>query len=252
MPWNPNVYDQFKQQRQQPFYDLVALIHPKPQLRIVDLGCGTGELTLYLAEHFPDAEVLGIDNSAEMLSLVPTHPRLSFAHTDIEAFLNTPQQWDVVVANASLQWLDKHATLWPQLVGKLAPRGQLAVQMPSQTENRLNQLLLALVRQAPYQQALAGWQRNSPVLDLDDYAQILFQQGASDMALYQKVYPQIAKDSDELYQFIAGSALIPYMERLPAALQQPFVRDFKQHIARAFPQQPALYAFKRLLMHATF
>ena len=252
MPWNPHVYDQFKEQRQQPFFDLLAHIRPQARMRIVDLGCGTGELTLALAERFEDAEVLGIDNSAEMLQQAPTHSRVQFRQQSIQDYVANGEQADVLVANASLQWLDEHQILWPQLIHKLRPQGQLAVQMPNQAHNRLNQLLGLLAQQAPYAELLQGWHRPSSVLELDDYAQILFSAQAQTMTLYQKVYPQIAASSADLYQFIAGSALIPYLEHLPASAHAEFIAVFKHSIEQAFPHMPALYAFKRILMHAQF
>ena len=252
MPWNPQIYDQFKAERQQPFFDLMAHIQAKPHLRIVDLGCGTGELTVRLAEHFSDADVLGIDSSLEMLQQAPSHPRVHFEHQNISDYLATGEAADVLVANASLQWLDQHAQLWPQLRRKLRPHGQLAIQMPNQAHNCLNQLLSKLAQQPRYAKSLQHWHRPSSVLDLDDYAQILFAENAIHMTLYQKVYPQIAASHDDLYQFIAGSALIPYLEHLPQNEHAAFIADFKHSIANAFPQLPALYAFKRLIMHAQF
>lgn len=252
MPWNSQQYDQFKAERQQPFFDLIAHIRPQAQMRIVDLGCGTGELTLALAERFEDAEVIGIDNSAEMLQQAPTHSRVRFRQLSIQDYVTNGESADVLVANASLQWLDGHQMLWPQLIHKLRPQGQLAVQMPNQAHNRLNQLLSVLAQQAPYADLLQGWHRESSVLELDDYAQILFSAQAQTMTLYQKVYPQIANSSEDLYQFIAGSALIPYLEHLPTSAHADFIADFKHSIEQAFPHMPALYAFKRLLMHAQF
>ena len=252
MPWNPQIYDQFKAERQQPFFDLMAHIQAKPNLRIVDLGCGTGELTVCLAEHFSDADVLGIDSSLEMLQQAPSHPRVRFEHQNITDYLASGEAADVLVANASLQWLDQHAQLWPQLRHKLSPHGQLAIQMPNQAHNCLNQLLSELAQQPRYAKSLRHWHRPSSVLDLDDYAQILFAENAINMTLYQKVYPQIAASHDDLYQFIAGSALIPYLEHLPQNEHAVFIADFKHSIANTFPQLPALYAFKRLIMHAQF
>ena len=75
MPWNPNRYEEFKEARSAPFDDLVALIEPHPGLKVIDLGCGTGELTRRLADMLPDSTVLGIDNSPEMLERAQLHER---------------------------------------------------------------------------------------------------------------------------------------------------------------------------------
>src|SRR4029078_5746757 len=71
--WDPSQYNKFRQERMQPFFDLVGLVKPEPNMHIIDLGCGTGELTAMLAERIPDAYVLGTDSSASMID--QTGPR---------------------------------------------------------------------------------------------------------------------------------------------------------------------------------
>ena len=84
MPWNPETYNKFKEERYQPFYDLISHIHHKPGMKIIDLGCGTGELTKILADKFTESTVLGIDTSAEMLSKAPQQKNLTFLQSSIE------------------------------------------------------------------------------------------------------------------------------------------------------------------------
>ena len=43
--WNPSQYDRFRDERSQPFFDVLGFVRPRPKMRVVDLGCGTGELT---------------------------------------------------------------------------------------------------------------------------------------------------------------------------------------------------------------
>lgn len=251
MPWNPEVYHQFKAIREQPFYDLVNLLQDAPQLKGVDLGCGTGEQTAFLAARFQDANFLGIDASAEMLEqskrLVNEH--LQFEQTTTEALIRTGQKWDLIFSNAALQWSDDHELLFPQLIALLTPGGQFAVQMPVQQENLLNRILMSVVAAAPFHTYLQGWKRSSPVLSMDQYAEILFRSGLEDLQVLQKVYPIIADDYDTLLQFISGSALIPYMDRLTASQKKELLTTYKASIAREMPQLPALYPFKRLLLY---
>lgn len=252
MPWNPDVYNQFKEKRYEPFYDLISHIDARPGMSVIDLGCGTGELTKILADKFPGIQVTGIDTSAEMLARAPQQENISFVQRSVEAQLELPEQWDVIVANASLQWVEDHAALFARLITKLKPGGQLAVQMPSQKENLLNQLLLQLVQEAPFYEALDGDIRQSPLLSLDEYTSLLCSHGAGKVLVYQKVYPIIAQSTDTLYEFIAGSALVPYMEKLNGSVQADFVNAFKDRIATAFPAAPMVYAFKRIILVAGF
>jgi trans-aconitate 2-methyltransferase len=194
---------------------------------------------------------LGIDSSAEMLEQSKTLEtnNLHFRQGTTEAVIATGEKWDLIFSNAALQWSDNHEILFSQLVELLNPKGQFAVQMPVQPENKLNKILLKLVHEEPFQSYLKGFKRESPVLSIDEYAQILFDGGLEDLQLQQKVYPIIANDHETLYNFISGSALIPYMERLEGEEQQLFIKMYKERIAENFPKLPAIYSFKRILLY---
>jgi trans-aconitate 2-methyltransferase len=253
MPWDPEKYNQFKNIRYQPFFDLMNMIDEEELLRAVDIGCGTGEQTKILAEKFDKAVFLGIDPSPEMLSKSNEwrSERLQFQTGGAEEFVNNMQQepWDLIFSNAALQWSDNHASLFPRLISCIAPNGQFAVQMPVQKENLLNRILLEMVQEKPFVDFLDGWKRDSPVLSIDEYAQLLFDAGLANISIVQKVYPIIADHPGQLFDFISGSALMPYMERLSGKEQQSFTEEYQLRIARAFRRFPAIYAFKRLLLY---
>ena len=251
MPWNPEVYNQFKHIRYRPFFDVMDLIFPEHLKSAVDLGCGTGEQTKILSETFENAKFLGIDSSAEMLEKSSDfeNERLQFRQMITEDFCKTDEKFDLIFSNAALQWSDNHSELFPKLISKLSGNGQFAVQMPVQNENLLNQILFQLASEEPYQQWLFSWNRHSSVLNIDEYAQLFFENGLHDLKLSMRVYPIIAKDSEELFRFISGSALIPYLERLDENQQKAFSTEFKKRIEEKFPIFPAIYSFKRLLLY---
>lgn len=251
MPWNPEVYNQFKNIRFKPFYDLAELITDEKAMKAVDLGCGTGEQTAILTEKFQNAVFTGIDSSPEMLEKSRTleNERLHFKNATTESMLGADENWDLIFSNAALQWSDDHQDLFPKLISKLNSNGQLAVQMPYQPGNTLNKILFELAEEEPFQTQLNGWNRPSAVLTIDEYAQILFDSGLEELNLSQKVYPIIAEDHETLFNFISGSALIPYLEKLDEEQQKPFITEFKQRIAKDFAKLPAIYAFKRILLY---
>ncbi len=252
MAWNPEKYNEFKTLRYKPFFDLIAHIQDKPNMTVIDLGCGTGELTNMLSEKLTNPSVKGIDSSKEMLEKAKEFTSIQFDQKTIEEQINTGEKWDLVFANASIQWVDNHEELFPEIISLLNPDGQLAIQMPCQNENLLNQIVIELVQEEPYKSALNNWKRFSPVLTMDDYAQILFENGGTDIVIYQKVYPMIANSHDELYEFILGSTLVPYFERLKGAIKEQFIKEFKIRITKRFNKTPSLYAFKRILLYAKF
>lgn len=253
MPWNPEVYNTFKDIRYKPFYDLADLIKPVKNKKAIDLGCGTGEQTAILADKFKEVHFLGVDSSAEMLekSKALETENLHFRRASTEEMIENAEKWDLIFSNAALQWSNNHEVLFPKLINLLNSKGQFAVQMPVQPENKLNKILIKLVNEEPFKTYLKGFKRDSPVLSIDEYAQILFDSGLEDIQIMQKVYPIIANDHDTLYNFISGSALIPYMEKLEGGQKELFIKTYKERIAESFPKLPAIYSFKRLLLYGT-
>lgn len=253
MPWNPDVYNQFKNIRYQPFFDLMSMISSEDLKSAVDIGCGTGEQTSILAEKFSNTNFIGIDASPEMLekSRGYEHANLRFKQKAVEDFIadEPNQKWDLIFSNAALQWSDNHQELFPKLISLLSNNGQFAVQMPVQNENLLNKLLLELVQEKPFVDYLQGWKRETPMLTIDEYAEIMFNSGLKNIQIVQKVYPIIADTPDTLFDFISGSALIPYIERMTNDEQEIFITTYKSRIKKAYKKIPAIYAFKRLLLY---
>lgn len=188
MPWNPEIYNKFKNIRYQPFYDLIDFIKPMDAMNAIDLGCGTGEQTAILADKFPNATFLGVDSSDEMLEQSKSleADNLHFKKATTEATINSGEKWDLIFSNAALQWSNDHETLFPKLIELINTKGQFAVQMPVQSENKLNKILLELVHEEPFKTYLSGFKIDSPVLSIDAYAQILFDGGLEDIQIMQK------------------------------------------------------------------
>lgn len=252
MPWNPEVYNQFKAIRYQPFFDLIAMISEEGLKTGIDIGCGTGEQTAILAQRFEKARFSGIDPSPDMLAKSKEfkNSNLNFRQATVEDFTTSDvKKWELIFSNAALQWSDNHEKLFPQLIALLTDKGQFAIQMPVQKENVLNRILFDLVQEKPFVDFLKGWKRAAPLLSIDQYAQLMFENGLEDLQIIQKVYPILTETPDQLFDFISGSALIPYMERLSKAEQEQLVTEFKIRIQKEFKQFPALYAFKRLLLY---
>jgi len=248
MPWDPTQYHKFQAQRSAPFFDLLALVEKRPGLKAVDLGCGTGELTRQLADSLPNSQVVGLDSSAQMLGKATAYANssLRFEQGDQAQLLG---EWDLIFSNAALQWSENHAELIPSLYGKLAPGGQIAVQVPSNHNHISHQIYRETASEEPFQSLLKGFQRYAPVLSIDDYARLLFECGAEDIVVLEKIYPHVLEDSDAVVEWISGTALVPYFERL-GGHKEEFVEALRAKIRIAMPGQPVFYPFRRILFSA--
>src|SRR5262249_52228670 len=142
--WDPQQYERFRSERKQPFLDLLALVQPRPGMRVVDLGCGTGDLTVELHRTLQARETLGLDSSSSMLAKAPAEPGVRFAEGDIERFRGGP--FDLIFSNAALHWVPDHPALLKRLTAALAPGGQLAVQMPANEEHASHQTAVEVAK----------------------------------------------------------------------------------------------------------
>jgi trans-aconitate 2-methyltransferase len=250
MPWNPELYHKFQSQRAAPFHDLLALVVVRPNLKVIDLGCGTGELTRQLADQLPNADVTGLDSSPEMLDAARTAsystPSLRFEQGDQSTLTGS---WDLIFSNAALQWSENHAELIPHLFKCLTPGGQLVVQVPSNHNHISHQIYRETANEELFKFILQGFQRYTPVLSIEDYARSLFHAGAEDIVVFEKIYPHVLENADAVVEWISGTALVPYFERL-GTHRDAFVQSVREKMRAAMPDSPVFYPFKRTLFSA--
>jgi len=249
--WNPAQYNKFQREREQPFYDLVSMIRPRPGMRVVDLGCGTGMLTRELHTRLAARETLGIDRSARMLAKQqdePAVPGLTFTEGTVESFLAGDGAYDLLFSNAVFHWLDDHEHLLPQLAKRLAPGGQLAFQVPAMHDEISHLIADQLSGEEPYASALGHWRRSRPVLTADAYARLLFRIGFADPQARLIVYPHVLAGPEAVIDWMKGTLLSEYEKRLPADLFGRFVEEYQQRLLRQLePARPFFFPFKRIL-----
>ena len=248
MPWNPDKYHQFQTQRSAPFFDLLKLVDIRPGLRVVDLGCGTGELTRHLADSLPDSHVTGLDSSPQMLERTREHAR-SGLRFELGNLAELSGEWDLIISNAALQWSENHQELIPKLFGHLKSGGQIAVQVPSNHNSTAHLTIVEVAKREPFVSVLGGWTRQSPVMPIETYAELLFREDAQDIVVFEKVYPHVLENSDAIVEWISGTALLPYFERL-SDFKEQFVAEIRQEMSLNMPGNPVFYPFRRTFFSA--
>ncbi|MEW6278180.1 MAG: methyltransferase domain-containing protein [Candidatus Eremiobacterota bacterium] len=242
MAWDPSCYRRFQAHREAPFEDLFREIRVRPGMSVVDLGCGTGELTARLAERLPGSTVVGVDSSPEMLAQASARPGLSFREGRIE---EEAGHYDLVFSHAAIHWVEHHERLIPALLERVRPGGQLAVQLPSNQDHPVHGGVLRVVRSEPFRSALAGFERRSPVLPLRRYAELLHACGAGDIVAFEKVYPHVLESSDAVVEWLRSTSLLPYLERL-GELRDTFLDACRREAAAILPGNPVFFGFCRI------
>jgi trans-aconitate 2-methyltransferase len=251
--WDPAQYDKFRREREQPFFDLLALVRPKPDMRVVDLGCGAGTLTRRLHEQLAARETVGVDRSENMLAgTTSTAPPsgLRFEAGTIESFVTPPPSspWDLIFSNAALHWAPDHDRLIERLAGMLAPGGQLAFQVPAQHDTLTHTIADELAAAEPFRSALSGWTRSHSVLAPDSYARLLYCSGFSEPRVQLIVYPHILPSRDDVVEWVKGTMLTAYKRRLPENVYDRFMDEYRARLLpRLDDSRPFFYPFKRIL-----
>jgi len=255
--WNPAQYRKFGAERARPFEDLLALVDPAPGGRriehVVDLGCGTGELTARLHHHLGAADTVGIDSSAAMLEKAGQVEQagLRFELGDIAAF-DARREFDVVFSNAALHWVPDHPRLLGRLRDALRPGGQLAVQVPANGDHLSHGLAFEMAHEAPFCEALreAGdaLVEATPVVAPERYAGLLDELGFSEQHVRMQVYGHHLASTAEVAEWTKGTTLTRYERGLPPALYLEFVDRYRRRLLdRLGDHSPYFYTFKRVL-----
>jgi trans-aconitate 2-methyltransferase len=232
--WNPSTYLQFADERSRPFFDLTARIGAASPRRVVDLGCGPGQLTATLADRWQNASVLGLDSSPDMIESARRHEgeRVRFELGDLGAW--SPQEpVDVIVSNATLQWVPGHRGLLPRLVQALAPGGWIAFQVPANFEEPSHRLLRELAADPRFADATSGLAFPS-AHDPDAYLADLAALGCT-VDAWETTYLHVLGGPDPVFRWISGTGARPVLQALDGPLHDEFVVEYKARLRDAYP-----------------
>lgn len=249
-PWSPSQYAQFAGERQQPFRDLAALVQRRPRMRIVDLGCGGGEMTAWLHRELRARETVAIDNSKAMLTAAETRTveGLVFRQADIARF-EPEQPVDLIFSNAALQWLPDQETQLRRVARFLAPGGQLAIQVPAMDEHPSHRIAFELGSEDPFTTAFDNeiWPRST--LPPEQYLELLLELGFVRPHVRIQLYPHSLPAAESVVEWVKGTLLLTCRARMPESLFERFVTEYRQRLlAELGEARPYLYLYRRILV----
>ncbi|HEU5033520.1 MAG TPA: trans-aconitate 2-methyltransferase [Mycobacteriales bacterium] len=247
--WDPEQYARYADERSRPFRELVARVGAAEPRHVVDLGCGSGELTASLLDRWPSARVVGVDSSAEMVAAAATHAvdgRLSFVQADAAAW-RPDQPVDVVVSNALLQWVPDHLDLLTTIAGWLAPQGWLAFQVPDNFDAPSHTLLRDLRSSPRWRDRLgAGADRGAAVERPERYLRAL-QAAGLEVDVWQTTYLHVLVGEDPVLEWVKGTALRPVLSVLDQDEQRQFLGEYGAQLRAAYPgtENGTVFPFRR-------
>ena len=248
--WNPTQYAKFQREREQPFFDLLDLVRPQPEMRVIDLGCGPGTLTTQLHQRLHARETVGLDRSARMLEGALTDPQpegLRFEVGTIESWAPS-EEYDLIFSNAAFQWVDDHESLIARLARALKPGGQLAFQVPQMYDHLSHDVAEELAAEDPFRTAFPNWRRPLQVLAPEEYARLLYRAGFAAQHVRLVIYPHVLAGPEDVVEWMKGALLTTYTERLPPEQVPSFLDEYRERLlTRLAPERPFFFPFKRIL-----
>jgi len=248
--WDPARYLRFERERGQAYRDLLARLAPPvgaadapwSPATVVDLGCGPGNTTALLPRLWPDARVIGVDSSPQMIEAAQPRAvpgRLEFRLADLRDI--TPAEIggrvDLLITNATLQWVPGHLDLFPRFADLLTPRGVLALGVPGNFDSAPHTLLADLQREPHWSARLSGLEVRPHVPEPTDYLRVLTDVGLHAEA-WETTYLHVLEGEDSIFEFISSTALRPVLAELggrDSAAAQEFCDEYRKALRSACP-----------------
>lgn len=257
MTWGPAmfetaVFETIDLYRRRPTVDLVSALPALDPVSVVDLGCGGGQLSRILAARWPEADVVGVDNSPAMLRWAAGTPsRVRYVQADLVSW-RPPWNTGLLISNGGLHRVEDHPRLFPELLERLAPGGVLAVAMARTEEGPPHRLLIETARQQPWAARLADAVHPMAAHTPAEYYDMLSPL-AHTVDIWETEYLVVLDGEFPFLQWMQGAALGPVMDRLEGAEFERFLAAYRHRMEQAYPQHPdgkTLIPMKRLFIVA--
>lgn len=248
--WDPAQYLRFGNERLRPALDLLAQIPLDTAAHVVDLGCGPGNVTPLLKQRFPEADVLGIDGSPDMLTKArAAAPECRFEQGDFNSWVPAEKP-DLIYSNAALHWVTDHDVLFPRLISLLASGGVIAIQMPSMHDAPLRALQNEVAQTGPWAPLLANAGFARGLLPTGTYYDIV-RPLVAHLDMWETTFLHVLTGENAVTQWAEGSSLRPFLDALPPELKQPFRDAYSEALRPHYPRRAdgtTLLPFKRLFI----
>ena len=238
--WDPAQYRRYSGERARPFFDLLARVDATDPGLVLDLGCGSGELTATLAERWPGAAVIGVDSSAAMIEAARggagRDGRLSFVLGDVSGW-EPPGRADVLVSNAVLQWLPGQLAVLARWARFLADGGWIAVQVPGNFDQPGHAIMRELAGSPRWRPLLEGVRLNRQATGPADFLDVLATAGCTTDA-WETTYLHVLTGDNPVLEWYKGTGLRPVIDALPPDLAGEFLAEYGARVREAYPARP--------------
>ena len=251
--WSAEQYLKFEDARTRPSRDLLAQIPLTEARRVVDIGCGPGNSTELLVGRWPQAEVIGVDTSADMLRQARERlPGRTFVEANVAHWV-PPEETDVLFANAIFQWVPGHLRQLQRLLGVLTPGGVLAVQMPDNLDEPAHVLMREVALLEPWRTTLAETARLRDTLPKPGVYYDALGPLCSRLEIWHTIYNHVLDDAAAIVEWVKGTGLRPFVDPLDPPERKAYLAEYTARIVSSYLPQPdgkVLLRFPRIFIVA--
>ena len=236
--WSATQYLKFEAERTRPVRDLLAQIPlTSPPKRIIDLGCGPGNSTEVLVDHFPDAKIMGLDSSADMIEKARTRlPGVEFQLGDLNAF-EEKEPVDLLFSNAVYQWIPhgERMAMLKKLIQSQRSGGVFAFQVPDNFHEPSHRAMREVADQGPWSDLLHRVTMfrkpfQSPAELYDNLKPL-----CSELVIWHTHYCHFLEDHQAIVEWVKGTGLRPYLDPLSAEEKNSFEAEYLKKVESAYP-----------------
>lgn len=251
--WNSEQYLKFLKERTQPSVDLAAKINMENPKRIIDIGCGPGNSTAVLKKRYPDAYILGVDFSPNMIEKAKAdYPDMDFMLFDATRdFEKLEDKYDIVFSNACIQWVPNHKKLLSDMMSILKPNGVLAVQVPMNFEEPIHKIIVEVITRKEWADKI-GSGRQFYTLKESEYFDVL-SDISSDFTMWKTIYMHRMPSHQSIIEWYKSTGMKEYLAVLSDDDKIEFEKAVFNEVEKYYPVQKngeIIFRFPRLFFTA--
>jgi trans-aconitate 2-methyltransferase len=251
--WNAEHYLKYGDERTRPAPGLAARISIDAHTAIADLGCGPGNSTQILRDHWPQSEIIGIDNSRQMIAAANrTHPEQKWLIADVSHW-SPSGPIDLIYSNAALQWLPDHGALLPRLFNMVTAGGALAFQIPSSTFATVRTLIHEISNDRQWSDRMDA-PRNALTMESPAFYYDALVKSATSLDIWESEYSHVMESTASIVDWISSTGLRPFLAALDSdAERNEFTSELHQRVGDAYEVRAdgrVLFPFRRTFVIA--
>ena len=247
--WDSELYLKFAKENNWQCIDLISHINLENPSKIIDIGCGPGNVTQLLAQRWPKSHITGIDNSQSMIERAKKDfPNLNWELVDAGKD-EISGEFDIIFSRATIQWIPNHFELLIKLRSLLSDNGIIAIQLPLFFDMPVGKSIALISKSDRWSKFTKGVNELFTIHNYSEYHDLLSKLFSS-FNIWESNYIYVLNSQYSILERIRTTGLKPYLDQLENDIDKnEFEETVLAEIKKEYPLQKngkVLFPFKRL------